>query len=83
MEGSYEFTDRFRLTSANLKEPLSMFGPFLRWVSNQSRALSEKQLLQIALHWLGTGGQYNSVCERNGVSKARACTLVLLSDVTL
>jgi hypothetical protein len=83
MEGSYEYTDRFRLTSVKIKELLNTFGPFLLRVNNRSRALSEKQLLLIALHWLGTAGQYHSVCDTNGVFKARACTLVLISDVTL
>jgi hypothetical protein len=83
MEGSYEYTDRFRLTSVKMEELLNMFGTLLLRVTNRSRALSEKQLLQTALHWLGTGGQYHSVSERNGVSKASACALVLISDVTL
>jgi len=56
MEGSSKYTDRFRLTSVKTEKLLNMFGPFLRRVTNRSRALSEKQLLQIALHWLGTAG---------------------------
>jgi hypothetical protein len=39
--------------------------------------LSDKQLLQIALHWLGTGGQYHSVGDKHGVSKASVCRAVL------
>jgi len=64
-----------------MAELLSMVGPFLRRVTNRSRDPSEKQWLQIALNWLGTAGQYHSACDRNGVSKASACILVLISDV--
>jgi hypothetical protein len=59
---------RFRRTSVKMRELLSMLGPFLHREANRSRALSEKQLLQIALHWLGTGGQYHSVGDMRGVS---------------
>jgi hypothetical protein len=61
VEGSNEYTDRFHLTSVKMEELPSTVGPFLRWKTNWDRTLSEKELLQIALHWLGTGGQYHSV----------------------
>jgi len=66
-----------------MEQFLSMVGPFLCRVTNWNRALSEKQLLQIGLNWLGTGGQYHSGCDRNNVSTASVHTLVLISDVTL
>ena len=42
--------------------------------------VSEKQLLQITLHWLGTGGQYQSVGKMRGVSKAIVCIPLFISD---
>jgi len=79
MEGSDEYTDRFHLTSMKMEEFLSVGGPFLHWETNRSRAASEKQLLQIALHWLGTGGQYHAVGDMHGVSKDSACISVFIS----
>jgi len=61
MEGSYEYTNRFCLTSVKTEELLSIVGPFLQQETNQSHALSEKHFLNTALHWLGTGGQCHSV----------------------
>jgi hypothetical protein len=49
MEGSYEYTDRFHLTSMKT-ELLSMVGPFFHLEPNQNNALSEKQFLNKALH---------------------------------
>ena len=60
----------FHLTSAKVEELLSMVRPFLHKETNQIPALNEKQLLQIALPWLGTEGQYHKewvtcmVCQR-------------------
>lgn len=42
----------------------------------RSRAPSPKQLRQIALHLLCTRGQYHSVGEMRGVSKASICRAV-------
>jgi hypothetical protein len=52
-----------------LEELVSMIGPFLQRETNRSSALTEKELLQVTLHWLGTE-QYHSVDDVNGVSKA-------------
>ena len=49
IEGSDEFTGRFRLTSVKMEEFLSMGGPFLHRETNRSGAVNEKRLLQIAL----------------------------------
>lgn len=54
MEGSYEYTDRFCLTSVKTEELLSIVGPFLHQETNQSHALSEKQFPNTALQRLGT-----------------------------
>jgi len=39
IEGSDEFTDKFRLTSVKMKELLCMVGPFLHRETHRSRAL--------------------------------------------
>jgi len=78
-EGSYEYTYGFHLTSVKMEECLGMVGFFLYQETNQSRAPSEKQLLQIALHWLDTRVQY-SVDYMHCVSKASVCIPVFISD---
>jgi len=80
MEGSYEYTDTFCLTSVKTEELLSIVGPFLHQETNQSHALSEKQFLNTALHWLGTGEQRHSVCDMHGVPQARVH--ILISSLT-
>jgi hypothetical protein len=50
MEGSDEYTNMFRLTSVKMEELPTMVGPFLHRETNRSHVLSEKQLVQIALH---------------------------------
>jgi hypothetical protein len=82
--------DNYHTTPRNIQEEcrsqmpeiklLSMIGPFLHPETNQSHALSEKQMLQIALHCLGTGEQYHSVGDRHGVSKASVCIPLFISD---
>jgi hypothetical protein len=82
MEGGDEYTDMFRLTSAKMEELPSMVGSFLHQETNQSHVLSEKQLPQIALHWLGRGGQYHSVGDMQGVSMVniQVCIPIFISD---
>jgi hypothetical protein len=80
MEGSDEYTDRFCLTSVKMEELLSMGGPFLHRQTNRSRAAGEKQLIQIAQYWLGTGGQYQAGGDMRSVSEDSACICVFISD---
>jgi len=61
----------FLITSVKMEELLGMGGPFLYRETNRSRSASEKQLLQIALYWLGTGGQYHAVGGMHSVSKGQ------------
>jgi len=77
--GSYKYTDGFHLTSVKMEECLGMVGFFLHQETNQSRAPSEKQLLQIALYWLGTRVQY-SMGYMHCVSKASVCIPVFIYD---
>jgi hypothetical protein len=67
-EGSDEYTDTFCLTTVKMEEFSGTVGPFMHRKTNRSHVLSEKQFLQIALHWLGRGGQYHSVGDMQGVS---------------
>ena len=76
MEGSDDYTDRFRLTSVKMEELLSVGGRSLHRETNRSRTPSEKQLLQIALYWLGTGGQYHAVGDTHDVSMNSVCISV-------
>ena len=80
MEDSDEHNNTFCLTSLKMEEIFSMVGPFLQRETNQSHALNEKQLLQIALDWLGTGGQCHSVGDMHGVSMVNVCIPVFISD---
>ena len=73
MEVSDEY-DRFPLTSVKMEELLSMAGPFLHQETNCSCVLSEKQLLKIALHWLGIQGQYHSTGDMLVISKTSVWT---------
>jgi hypothetical protein len=61
MEDSYEYNERFPITSVKMEELLSVTESVLHPETNRSQALNEKQFLQIALHWLGSGGHYHSV----------------------
>jgi len=74
-EGSYKYNNMFNLTSVQMEELLSITGALFE-PGNQGR---EKQLPQIVLHWLGTG-QYYSVNDKQGVSKASACFPLFISD---
>ena len=78
-EGSYKYTDGFHLTSVKMEERLGMVGFFLNQETNQIRAPGEKQLLQIALHWLDTRVEY-SVGYMHCVPKASVCIPVFISD---
>ena len=51
----------------NLVERLE---PVLRRASERNHALSAKNCVQIALHWLGNEGQYHAVSDMHGISKA-------------
>lgn len=72
----YEFNERFRMTSQKLEELLQLIGLGLVRVTNRSQPLSTKLQLCIALHWMGTGGQYHAVSDMHGVSKASVCRVV-------
>jgi hypothetical protein len=56
-----------------LEALLADLGPHLNHPTNKSGALSAKQQLCIALHWLGSGSAYHVISDAHGVSKAAVC----------
>jgi len=68
-----EFRERFRLREEEVEFVLSMIGNSLQHRSNKNGALSPKEQLLLALHWLGNGSQYHAICDMHGVSKATVC----------
>lgn len=72
----YEFNERFRMTSVKMEQLVTDLGPQLFRPTHRSQALSVKLQLCVALHWLGSGGQYHTVADMHGVSKASVCRAV-------
>ncbi|PSN43286.1 putative nuclease HARBI1 [Blattella germanica] len=50
--------------------------PFLQHETARNHALTPKQQLQIALHWLGTGAQFHAIADMHGVSKSSVCRAI-------
>lgn len=69
----FEYKERFRMSSQKLEALLADLGPHLNHPTNKSGALSAKQQLCIALHWLGSGSAYHVISDAHGVSKAAVC----------
>ncbi|KAJ3661345.1 hypothetical protein Zmor_005744 [Zophobas morio] len=51
-------------------------GPLLLHNTSKSGALTLKQQLSVALHWLGCGAQYHIVGDAHGVDKSTVCRTV-------
>lgn len=66
----YEYNERFRMSSLKVEELLQGIGHLLRHPTKRNKALTPKQQLCIALHWLGNGGQFHAVGDMHGVSAA-------------
>lgn len=69
---AYEFNERFRMSPRKLETLLLEIGPLLAH-ETKGGALSPKQQISIALHWLGSGSQYHTIADMHGVSKATVC----------
>lgn len=76
MEHSYEFNERFRLTSLKMGELINRLGPVLTRHTNRSQPMTVSLMLQTALHFLGTGAQYHAISDMSGISKASVCRAV-------
>lgn len=76
LEETYEYNERFRLTRGVFNYVLTSIEPLLSHPTARNQALSAKQQLQIALHWLGSGVQYHCVADMHNVSKATVCRVV-------
>lgn len=69
----YEYNERFRMSSIALESLLGDIGAHLQYGTGKSGALSPKQQLCAALHFLGTGAQFHCVGDMHGISKSSVC----------
>ncbi|XP_050297261.1 putative nuclease HARBI1 [Anthonomus grandis grandis] len=76
IEDTYEFNERFRLPSAKFYVILNRIEQQLAHDTRRNYALTPKQQLMVALHWLGSGMQYHSAGDMHGISKATVCRIV-------
>lgn len=76
MEMSYEYNERFRLSSHKFQSMVVLLRPYLERVTERSKALPAELQLQVALHWMGTGAQYHAIADMHGISKASVCRIV-------
>ncbi|XP_014271388.1 uncharacterized protein [Halyomorpha halys] len=73
----FETNERFRMSSSKIEELLLEIGPQLADpIARKGGALSAKQILCIALNWLGSGSQYHTIGDMHGVSKATVCRCI-------
>lgn len=75
-ENTYEYNERFRLSFQKFQMVLENIVPFLQHETARNHALTPKQQLQIALHWLGTGAQFHAIADMHGVSKSSVCRAI-------
>ena len=73
---SVKHTERFRMSAEKLDLLLNEIGPLLLHNTSKSGALTPKQQLSVALHWLGCGAQYHIVGDAHGVDKSTVCRTV-------
>ena len=71
-----EFVERFRMRPSEIDFVLSKIGPSIQHPTPKNKALSPRQQILIALHFLGNGGQYHGVSDMHGVSTATVCRSV-------
>lgn len=76
MEETYEFYERFRLTLEKFNFILAHIEHRLVHATGRNSALTPRQQLMTALHWLGSGMQYHSAGDMHGISKASICRCV-------
>lgn len=67
-----EFKERFRLRPNEAEFVVTRLAPRLI-DSNKNMALTPRQQLLVALHWLGNGSQYHGIGDMHGVSKSTVC----------
>jgi len=72
---AFEFKERFRLRQGEAEQVLNWIGMDLIH-SNKNMALSPKQQLLVALHWMGNGSQYHGISDMHGISKSTVCRLL-------
>ncbi len=71
-----KFEERFRLPENLLDEIVARIAAYLQHETERNYALSPKQQLLLALHFLATNGFYHLVGDSNGPSKASVCRVI-------
>ena len=74
--GLTDFEFRFRLTSSQFEEVLSVIKASVEYNSGRSAALSAHEQLLITLRFLATGAFYRLVGDSHGISKSSVCRCV-------
>lgn len=69
------FLERFRMSKEKFDRLVDVLNPFLQQ-SNRGGGLSTNQIVEVALHFLGSGAQYHVVGDMHGISKATVCRCV-------
>lgn len=72
----YQFKECFRLSAAGVADVEAAVGADLARTTQRNHALTSRQQILIALHWLGNGGQYHGIAAMHGISKATVCRVV-------
>jgi hypothetical protein len=73
----FEYNERFRLSAIAVEELLHDIGHIVHYPTNRSSALSARNQLLIALHWLGNGGQYHGIADMHDISISTVYRTVL------
>lgn len=74
--GLTDFEFRFRLTSSQFEEVLSVIKPIVEYDSGRSAAMSAHEQLLITLRFLATGAFYRLIGDSHGISKSSVCRCV-------
>lgn len=72
----FKFKEKFRMSATAAEEILTRIGGELRHQTLRNKALTPKQQLLLALHWLGNGSQYHGAADMHGVDKSTVCRSV-------
>lgn len=70
------FIERFRISRSTAQRVLNSIGASIEHKTNMNHALSSKQQLLVALHFLGTGCQFHAVSDMHGVHKSTVSRVV-------
>ncbi|XP_035711322.1 putative nuclease HARBI1 [Folsomia candida] len=71
----FQFREKFRLRRAEAEFIVEKIGQNLI-NSEKNMALTPRQQLLVALHWLGCGSPYHCVADMHGIGKSTVCRIV-------